>query len=297
MVIGENAPNCYYLRGCVLEQWRAVDERLQEAGRVLDRLLCRWASKAGAHRARTSAWPKTVLRKRKVEIAEGKFLEKKRPVTTTFEELAEAYWQWIRPDEVVGVPARKRSWKSSDRYALGRLRDFFGSTPLTAVTPALIEQYRAWRRATISRHHRPIRPATVNRELECLKRMFNVARRGLLVLKGGAPAENPVAFVSKEREHNERDRVLVPRGVCAGGRGRRGVAEADPAGGVSHRHAPGGDPLAALGPSGCPAAASPAQIGRHQDGGRAGHPVEWGVDSCAAIGYNIPRVSLGVRQP
>ena len=40
--------------------------------------------------------------------------------------------------------------------------------------------------------------------------MFNVARRGLLVLKGGAPAENPVAFVSKEREHNERDRVLSP---------------------------------------------------------------------------------------
>jgi hypothetical protein len=33
---------------------------------------------------------KTVLRKRKVEIAEGRFLEKQRPITTTFDELAEA---------------------------------------------------------------------------------------------------------------------------------------------------------------------------------------------------------------
>src|SRR5262245_28699185 len=84
----------------------------------------------------------TVLRKRKVEIAEGKYLDKQRPITTTFDELADAYWQWIRPHEKAGIPARKRSWKSSDRYALGRLRDYFGGTPLTAITPALVEQYR-----------------------------------------------------------------------------------------------------------------------------------------------------------
>lgn len=38
--------------------------------------------------------------------------------------------------------------------------------------------------------------------------MFNVARRGLIVLKGGVPAENRVASVSLERENNVRDRVL-----------------------------------------------------------------------------------------
>jgi hypothetical protein len=32
-----------------------------------------------------------VLRKRKVEIAEGKFLERQRPITTTFDELADVY--------------------------------------------------------------------------------------------------------------------------------------------------------------------------------------------------------------
>jgi integrase len=47
-------------------------------------------------------------------------------------------------------------------------------------------------------------PATINRELACLKRMFNVARKGLIVFKSGVP----MAMVSLERECNERDRVL-----------------------------------------------------------------------------------------
>jgi integrase len=53
-----------------------------------------------------------------------------------------------------------------------------------------------------------VTPATVNRELACLKRMFNVARKGLMVLKGGAPMVNPMEMISLDRERNERDRVL-----------------------------------------------------------------------------------------
>jgi hypothetical protein len=44
----------------------------------------------------------TVLKKRKVEIAEGKFLERRRPTTTTFGELAHAYPAHAREN--------KRSW-------------------------------------------------------------------------------------------------------------------------------------------------------------------------------------------
>jgi hypothetical protein len=36
----------------------------------------------------------TVLKKRKVEIAEEKFLDRQRPVTTTFDELADAYYTY-----------------------------------------------------------------------------------------------------------------------------------------------------------------------------------------------------------
>jgi integrase len=150
----------------------------------------------------------TVLRKRKVEIAEGRFLERQRPVTTTFDELADAYLEWIGPNDEAGIPARKRSWRSHDLYAIGRLSAYFGGKRLTAITPALVGQYRDWRRSTISRRRRPVSPATVNREIACLKRMFNVAHKGLIVLKGGVPKDKPLEVVSLERERNERDRVL-----------------------------------------------------------------------------------------
>jgi integrase len=143
----------------------------------------------------------TVLRKRKVEIAEGKYLDRQRPVTTTFEDLAEAYLSYARDQQ------QKRSW-ARDRTSIRALTGYFGGKRLTELTPASIEQYRAWRRATISRRGRAVMPATINRELACLKRMFNVARKGLMVLKGGVPLVNPMAMVSLDRERNERDRVL-----------------------------------------------------------------------------------------
>ena len=143
----------------------------------------------------------TVHRKRKVEIAEGRFLERQRPVTTVFDELAGAYLVYARDQQ------QKRSW-TRDRTSLATLGAYFGGKRLSEITPAAIEQYRAWRRTTTSRRGRAVTPATINRELACLKRMFNVARKGLIVLKGGIPGANPMAMVSLEREHNERDRVL-----------------------------------------------------------------------------------------
>jgi integrase len=142
-----------------------------------------------------------VLRKRKVEIAEGKYLDKQRPVTTTFDELAEAYLLYARDQQ------QKRSW-TRDRTSLATLKAYFSEKRLTELTPASIEQYRTWRRATISRRGRPVTPASINRELACLKRMFNVARRGLIVLRGGGPQDNPMISIAMDRENNARDRVL-----------------------------------------------------------------------------------------
>ncbi len=165
------------------------------------------------HRKRERIGPdkrlaETVLRKRKVEIAEGRYLNKQQPVTSTFDELADAYLKWISPDEQAGIPARQRAWKTGDGYAIGKLQEYFGNKRLTAITPALVEQYRAWRRASLSRFGRQVLPATVNRELAVLRHMFNLARKGVLILMGGVSPENPVSQVSFEREHNERERVL-----------------------------------------------------------------------------------------
>jgi hypothetical protein len=136
-----------------------------------------------------------VLRKRKVEIAEGKFLERRRPITTTFDELAGAYFAYVEHQQ------QKRSW-ARDWTSLRGLREQLGRKRLPEITPALIEQYRAWRRETISRRGHATTPASINRELACLKPLCNVARKGLIVFKGGVLAENPVTSVGLERENN-----------------------------------------------------------------------------------------------
>src|SRR5262247_4361825 len=66
----------------------------------------------------------TVLKKRKVEIAEGKFLDKQRPVTTTFDELADAYLYYATYQQ------QKRSWKR-DRTSITILKTYYGGKRLT----------------------------------------------------------------------------------------------------------------------------------------------------------------------
>lgn len=142
-----------------------------------------------------------VLRKRKVERAEGKFLDRQQPITTTFEELADAYMKYAR--------GNKKSW-DRDATSIKKLREVFDGKRLTEVTPAAIERYKTLRMAGTTIHGRRPRPATLNRELACLKHMFNIARKGLIELKGGVPADNPVSPVEFLNEQNVRSRVLTP---------------------------------------------------------------------------------------
>jgi integrase len=142
----------------------------------------------------------TVHRNRKVAIAEGKFLEKKRPVTTTFDELAHVYLPSSRKN--------KRSW-DRDTRSVKHLETMFRGKWLTEITPADIEHYKTLRQASVDSHGHYRKPATISRELACLKAMFNVARKGLLHLPGGVPNDNPVSSVKFFEEHNIRDRVLT----------------------------------------------------------------------------------------
>jgi hypothetical protein len=158
------------------------------------------------HRKRERIGPdkrlaETALRKRKVEIAEGRFLERRKPITTIFDELANAYLKYARED--------KRSW-DRDATSIKKLSEVFGGKRLTEISPAAVERYKAFRMASKTVYGRRPTPATLNRELACLKHMFNVARKGLIELKGGAPTENPVSAVEFLEEHNVRDRVLTP---------------------------------------------------------------------------------------
>jgi hypothetical protein len=132
------------------------------------------------HRKRERIGPdkrlaETVHRKRKVEIAEGKFLDRQKPVTTTFDELAHAYLGYAREN--------KRSW-DRDMRSIKRLANVFTGRRLPEITPVEIERYKTLRLGGMDRLGRHPKPATVNRELACLRSLFNVARKGLVQSTG-----------------------------------------------------------------------------------------------------------------
>lgn len=78
---------------------------------------------------------------------------------------------------------------------------FFGGAVLDAITSEDVEKYRKRRKAIISeKTGRKLRPATINRELACLRVVFNHFSK--------VAPENPVNDVEFEPEDNERMRFL-----------------------------------------------------------------------------------------
>lgn len=80
---------------------------------------------------------------------------------------------------------------------------FFKKMALDKITPEDVERYKTERAAEKGkRTDRKLRPATVNRELACLRAMYNY------VLKGDVLLRNPVSRVKFLAEDNQQDRVL-----------------------------------------------------------------------------------------
>ena len=127
---------------------------------------------------------------------EGRFIKKSPDARILFKALA----QWYL--ELPEVKA-KRSYQR-DLYSVRGLLPFFGDRLLKDITPALVEAYRQKRLAEPSYRKHLTRPATVNREVTCLKVIFNKA------VKNGKAERNPGQGVKLLKENNERDRVLSP---------------------------------------------------------------------------------------
>ena len=89
----------------------------------------------------------------------------------------------------------KRSWKR-DEASLKNLKPFFKGQELQDIRPEDIERYRAKRKTDVS-------PATINRELACLKTLFNKA------IEWGKLESNPAQKVKKFREANIKERILT----------------------------------------------------------------------------------------
>lgn len=130
-----------------------------------------------------------VLMKRKVEVAEGKFLDIKREERIRFEDFVEEYLE-------VYLKNNSRSWKKSALHNLKRLKLFFGGKYLHEITPLMVEKFKAERIKEVS-------PATANRGLSCLRSILNRASAW-----GKFKDKNPVSSVKFFRENNGRLRFL-----------------------------------------------------------------------------------------
>lgn len=132
-----------------------------------------------------------ILGKVLVQIVEGRFFETREEKQRTFAELMERYLQEI---------AVKKSPRSAlrDRQSANHLLPCFGSKLLCQISPKLLAEYKAKRRAEGAA------PATLNKELGTVRHAFNIALR-----EWEWCTTNPMHRVSMETVHNARDRWLT----------------------------------------------------------------------------------------
>ena len=131
---------------------------------------------------------------------EGRYIKKCPDACTHFKDLAAWYL------ELSEVKA-KRSYKR-DRELITNLLPYFGDKLLKDITPALVEGYKQKRLAEPSGRtpSKLTAPATVNREVACLKALFNKAIANEKAERSPFQGKK----VKMLKENNERDRLLTP---------------------------------------------------------------------------------------
>jgi len=128
-----------------------------------------------------------VIAKRKVQIAENRFLDVESKAGCSFETLSKQYMEYAKTS--------KGSW-SRDQRSIKVLSRWFGNRPLFKITALAVEKFKNERRTQVG-------PASVNRELACLKHMFTKAIHWKMA------SANPVKMVKLFREENARLRYLT----------------------------------------------------------------------------------------
>ena len=123
----------------------------------------------------------------KADILRGEYRFKK-DSRISFEDFAERYLEY-------GKINKKRSWQR-DRWSIENLNSHFKGKLFSKITPLQIEDYKRKRLEKVL-------PATLNRELACLRHMFNLAKKWKVVY------ENPVNEVKFLQERKIEIRVLT----------------------------------------------------------------------------------------
>jgi len=137
---------------------------------------------------------RTALANRNFGIVERK------PIPS-FNDAMKSFLDWSAEEHKEHISTFRR-YKTSSKALLAYLK--FKGKPVDQITAPTIEEYKAHRAAQKGkRTKRPIKPATINRELACLKAVY------FHVLKDRHNFGNPVSEVAFLPENNEQDRVLT----------------------------------------------------------------------------------------
>ncbi len=129
---------------------------------------------------------KNVLRKRKLELAENRYLDIKKEQKIAFE---------VFSDEYLELHSKLKKSYYTDCKIVGLLKKCFGGKCLHEITSLDVEKFKSQRAKEVC-------PATVNRALAVLKSMFNRA------IAWGKAETNPCKAVKMFKENNQRLRFL-----------------------------------------------------------------------------------------
>jgi integrase len=107
---------------------------------------------------RTVAKEKYTIRAR--EVIQGVY--KPKAIQTPFDKFKEQYLEWSRAN-------KKPKSSKRDESSLKQLSKLFDGKNLSEINPMMIERYK------LNRKGEEVAPATINRELACLRNMLNMA--------------------------------------------------------------------------------------------------------------------------
>ena len=133
----------------------------------------------------------------RTKLAKGEVgIEEPKKVPTLHAAMKE-FFEWSKHEHAAHPNTHKRY-----ETAAKALKRFFRDVPLDRITPETVERFKTWRaRQKSAWTGRHLRPATINRELACLKILFNRFE--------DAVPKNPVRKVKFLAEDNEQLRVLT----------------------------------------------------------------------------------------